>query len=99
VVAPNGQALPLVPLEDRVTATLPAPGLYLAETGGGGQSVLSVGLGDPARSNLLTSAAAPDRSPRRTPRAEGRPWWIALASAALILGGLEWVTWRRRVTV
>jgi hypothetical protein len=98
VVTPNGQALPLLTLDDRVTAILPTPGLYLAETLGG-QSVLSVGLGDPARSNLLASTIAPDRSPRRALRAEGRPWWMFLASAAFILAGLEWVTWRRRVTV
>ena len=98
VVAPNGQSLPLLKLDDRVTATLPAPGLYLAQTDGG-QRVLSVGLGDPARSNLQASALAEDRSARTGLRADKRPWWMYMAAAALFLAALEWVTWRRRVTV
>jgi hypothetical protein len=98
VVTPNGQSLPLQTIDDRVTAILPAPGLYLAESLSG-QRVLSVALGDPARSNLLASTVAPDRSPRPVLRAEGRPWWIYMAAAAFVLVSLEWVTWRRRVTV
>ena len=32
-------------------------------------------------------------------RAEGRPWWVYAAWVALVLVGLEWVTWQRRITV
>jgi hypothetical protein len=98
VIAPSGQSLPLVTFDDRVTTTLPAPGLYLAEVMGG-QSVVSVGLGDPVRSNLRASTVAADRAVRQASRAGGRPWWIYAASVALILAALEWVTWRRQVTV
>jgi Aerotolerance regulator N-terminal len=98
VVAPTGQSLAIVRLDDRVTTTLPAPGLYLAETAGR-ESVVSVGLGDPGRSNLQVSTVAPDRSRRQPSRAEGRPWWVGAAWAALALVAIEWVTWQRRVTV
>lgn len=98
VVAPNGQSLSLLRFDDRVTTTLPAPGLYLAE-GLGGQSVVSVGLRDPGRSNLLVSTVVPDRSVQPPSRGEGRPWWIYMAYAALVLVSIEWVTWQRRVTI
>jgi hypothetical protein len=98
VVAPGGQSLPLLKLDDRVITTLPAPGLYLAETIGG-QNVLSVSLGDPVRSNLLASTVAPDTSRRPLSRREGRGWWSALVLTAFVLAALEWVTWRRRITV
>ena len=87
-------------LDDRVTTNLPGPGLYLAETRSG-ESVLSVNLGDPARSNLLASTVAEDRSGRTESGGAGGggPWWIYRVSGALMLAGLEWVTWRRRITV
>ncbi len=97
LVAPNGQALPLITFEDRVSAIVPAPGLYLTETAGG-QRVLSVGLDDPARSNLMVSSVSQDTSVDLRPGVQ-RPWWIYCAAAAFLLAALEWVTWRRRVTV
>jgi hypothetical protein len=98
VIAPNGQSLPLVRSADRVTTILPAPGLYLVESAGA-QSVISVGLGDLRRSNLLVSSVVQDRSVRPEPRAPGRPVWTYAALAALALAVFEWVTWRRRITV
>jgi hypothetical protein len=98
VVAPNGRTLPLATFGDRVSTTLPAPGLYLAETAGG-HRVLSVALHDPARSNLLASTVAENRSNLQSSGGDPRPWWLYCAAAALALASLEWVTWRRRVTV
>ena len=98
VIAPNGQLLPLVRNGDRVTTTLPEPGLYLTESGGA-ESVISVGLGDPRRSNLQASSLTPDRSATPARRSPGRPWWTYAALAALVLAALEWATWRRRITV
>ena len=97
IVAPNGQPVPLVTIGDRVSATLPAPGLYLAETASG-QRVLAVGLDDPARSNLLSSTVAENRATRAARRGRSSRGG-STAAAAFVLAGAEWVTWRRRITV
>ncbi|MEO7271240.1 MAG: VWA domain-containing protein, partial [Vicinamibacterales bacterium] len=98
IVSPSGRALPLKTLDAHISATLPDPGLYLADTAGG-QRVLSVGLDDPARSNLRSSTLPEDPSvPQRWGRAQ-RPWWTYCAAAAFVLAALEWITWRRRITV
>jgi hypothetical protein len=98
IVAPNGRPLPLVTAGDEVRTLLPSPGLYLAETRSG-REVLSVGLGDPDRSNLLVSTIKEARADRAAPRRGERPWWAGLIAAALLLAALEWITWRRRITV
>ena len=98
IVAPSGQTVPLLTLDNHVSATVPAPGLYLVETFGG-ERVLSVGLDDPARSNLMSSTVAEGRPVSRGPRGDVQPWWVYCAAAALALSALEWVTWRRRVTI
>ena len=98
VVAPNGRPLPLVTAGGGARTVLPAPGLYLAETRSG-REVLSVGLGDPDRSNLLVSTIKEARADRAPPRRGQRPWWMVLTGASLLLAALEWITWRRRITV
>jgi hypothetical protein len=98
VIAPSGESLPLVKIGGRVSASLPAPGLYLVESAGQ-QTVVQVDLGDPSRSNLMVGTPAPKPSSMPAPRAPGRQWWRYAALAALGLIALEWVTWRRRVTV
>lgn len=99
VLAPDGGLVPLARLEDRVTANLEAPGLYLVQSTDG-QSVMRVTLGDMRRSNLLTStvAARPPSVPA-APAGDGRPWWIYAAIVAFALVTGEWITWQRRVTV
>lgn len=99
VTAPNGDAVPLTRLDDRVTAVLAAPGLYLVETPGA-QSVVTVGLDDPPRSNLLRSTIAGQQqaAPIST-TAAARPWWQYAAVLALGLVAFESISWRRRITV
>ncbi len=98
IVSPNGRALALTTFDDRVSATLPAPGLYLAESAAG-QRVLTVSLDDPARSNLMSSTLPENRSVPQRSTGGRQPWWVYCAAAAFVLAALEWVTWRRRVTV
>ena len=99
VLAPDGALVPLTRLEDRVTANLEAPGLYLAQSIDG-QSVVRVTLGDMRRSNLLVSSVAGDSSSSpAVPTGEGRPWWIYATIVALALVTVEWISWQRRVTV
>jgi hypothetical protein len=99
LLGPDGRALPIVRLEDRVTATLDAPGLYLVQSAGG-QRVVRVTLGDMRRSNLRRSALAdaPGAAPPTSP-ASRRPWWVGIAFVALGLVVVEWITWQRRITV
>ena len=72
IVRPTASALPLTTFDDRVSATLPAPGLYLAESAAG-QRVLTVALDNPARSNLMSSTLPENRSvPQRSPEGGSR---------------------------
>ena len=98
VIAPNGQSVPVTALDGRVTAQLDLPGLYLVQSTGTDR-VVAVTLDDPARSNLLTSTLPRDRGDSAPSRAYGRPWWTYAVLVAVVLVALEWVTWRRRVTV
>ena len=79
-------------------ARLTAGGFYDVEAGGSHQTI-AVNPGTPETSNLtrttLTNAAA---GPGDNPPA-GRPWWLYLAGAALVLVTIEWWTWQRRITV
>ena len=86
VVAPNGRPLPLVTAGDAVRTLLPAPGLYLAESTSG-REVLTVGLGNADRSNLLVSTVKEARAQRAAPRRGQRPWWVVLTGSALLLRG------------
>jgi hypothetical protein len=99
VVTPEGRALPLRPAGDRVLVTLPAPGLYLVESGPA-RSVVSVNVGEPEVSNLgrshldaSTLAAAATDAPG------GRPWWLYAVALAFVMAAVEWATWLRRITV
>ncbi|MEO8070029.1 MAG: VWA domain-containing protein [Acidobacteriota bacterium] len=98
VIAPDGRSLPLAKLGDAATTTLTAPGLYLVESPGA-QSVLTVGLDDPRRSNLMTSSMPRGDANAAAGQPLRRPWWMYLTGAALGLLLLESLTWRRRVTV
>jgi hypothetical protein len=99
VLGTDARALPIVRLDDRVTATLDAPGLNLVQSAGG-QRVVRVTLGDMRRSNLLTSAVADaaEAAPPAAP-ASHRPWWVGMAFVAIGLAVVEWITWQRRITV
>ena len=83
LVSPSGRALPLITLDDHVSATLPDPGLYLADTAGG-QRVLSVGLDDPGAFESDGRARCPrtDSAPLRSGGA-AQPWWIYCAAGRL----------------
>lgn len=99
LLGPHGGLVPLTRLDDRVTADLEAPGLYLAQSSDG-QSVVRVTLGDMTRSNLLmssVSAALPSAPAAQPPDAQ--PWWLYAGMIAFAFVTLEWITWLRRVTV
>lgn len=99
VLAPDGRALPLVKLADRVTTTLQVPGLYLVEAAGV-QRVVNVTLDEPAASDLGTSTLPPITADAAgAPRGAAGPWWRVAAIAALLLVAVEWLTWQRRITV
>ncbi len=98
VVAPDGRTLPIARFDDRATANLDRPGLYLVQ-GPDGERVLRVTLGDPRRSNLMTSSVAGAPAEPAAPVTSRRPWWMLAGFGAFALGLAEWVTWQRRVTV
>jgi hypothetical protein len=98
VVAPDGRSLPIGRFDDRVTASLDRPGLYLVQSPGA-QSVVRVTIGDTRRSNLLVSTLGAAPAVADVPARGSRPWWMALAAAAFALAALEWVTWQRRITI
>lgn len=98
VVAPDGRSLPIARFDDRVTASLDRPGLYLVQSPGG-QSVVRVTIGDTRRSNLLVSSLEAAPAVADVSKRGSRPWWVALAAAAFALAALEWATWQRRITI
>lgn len=98
VVASDGRSITLVARDGRVTARLDAPGLYLVESSGP-RRVVRVSLDDARRSNLLSSAVSADVEAPAAPAGTSRPWTRMIALGALVLAAVEWVTWRRRITV
>ena len=98
VLAPSGRSVPITKLDDRVLASLDAPGLYLVQSDDG-ESVVRVTLGDRSRSNLLVSTLPDTPSPPSPLRGRGQAWWLLATIAAFALVALEWVTWQRRITV
>jgi len=99
IVTPEGRPLALRQAGDQVLVTLPAPGLYLVESGAA-RSVIAVNVGDPDVSNLSQSHL--DESVRAAASGNvpgGRPWWLYAVALAFVLAAVEWGTWLRRVTV
>ena len=98
VIAPDGRPVPTVARDGRVTARLDTPGLYLVEWAGTPR-VVRVSLDDPRRSNVWTTtiAAGADGAGGGSP--VGQPWTRPIAAVVAVLVGLEWLTWRRRLTV
>lgn len=98
VVSPDGQRVSFARAGDSVVARFAQPGLYLVEAAGS-RGVVGVNVGDPDVSNLRQSSLAD--APAEVVRAggTGRPWWMWAVAAALLLVGVEWWTWQRRVTV
>lgn len=98
VLAPDGRALPLVPLGDRRAVTLDKPGLYLAESANA-RRVLNVRLNDMRKANLMVSSIERDREVRAPAEKPTAPWWIVAALIAVMALVVEWFTWDRRITV
>jgi len=99
VTGPRGEPVPLVRMNGAALGMLRAPGLYVAE-GGGGRSTIAVNAGDPQVSNVWrTTSTAGARGLAVTAGASGLPWWQYCAMAAFALALMEWWTWQRRITV
>ena len=99
VIAPDGDAVPLVRVNGAALGVLRAPGLYVVE-GGGSRRTIAVNAGDPQVSNVWrTSSTAGARGIVVTAGASGFPWWQYCAVAAFGLALMEWWTWQRRITV
>ena len=99
VIAPDGDAVPLVRVNGAALGVLRAPGLYVVE-GGGSRRTIAVNAGDPQVSNVWrTSSTAGARGIVVTAGASGFPWWQYRAVAAFGLALMEWWTWQRRITV
>jgi hypothetical protein len=99
VVSPEGEPVRVLPAGDHAVVTLPAPGLYLVESGAA-RSVVSVNVGGPEVSNLSrTSLGDAAIALDGSDVSGGRPWWFYAVVAAFVLAAAEWGTWLRRITV
>jgi hypothetical protein len=100
VVGPDGRPLATRAVGGQVLATLPAPGFYLVE-GGGGRSVVSVNVGGADLSNVSRTSLDQNATSGAAAAASvgGRPWWFYLILVAFVLASVEWFTWLRRITV
>jgi hypothetical protein len=99
VVSPDGQPLRLLPAGDHKLVTLPAPGLYLVESGVA-RSVVPVNVGNAEVSNLMrTNLSADVTAAGAGGVTGGRPWWLYAVLLVFLLAAVEWGTWLRRITV
>jgi hypothetical protein len=99
VVSPDGQPLRLLPAGDHKLVTLPAPGLYLVESGVA-RSVVPVNVGNAEVSNLMrTNLSADVTAAGAGGVTGGRPWWLYAVLLVFLLAAVECGTWLRRITV
>jgi hypothetical protein len=98
IIAPDGRAVSTVARDGWVTARLETPGLYLVESTGTPR-IVRVSLDDPRRSNVLTTTVAATADGVDSPRPPGRQWATLVVAIVAVMVGIEWITWRRRLTV
>jgi hypothetical protein len=92
----GGGPAPLRRVGDVAIADLRTPGVYLADRPSG-QLALAINAGSRASSNVRQSSRADEAG--SSPPAASAGLWIWLVAAALVLLGIEWYTWQRRITV
>lgn len=98
VMGPDDKPVRLTRFGNSVAATFEQPGLYTIDAGGARRHV-AVNAGDPITSNLMHPPAPTATVSVATHGSNAWPIWFLLVMVALVLAGLEWLTWQRRITV
>jgi len=99
VTGPRGEDLPLLKIGGATFATVRAPGLYTADSGGA-RATFAVNIADPDVSDLSrTTRAGTSGTVVVKAGVSARPWWVYFVVVALLAAAIEWWTWLRRITV